>query len=266
MNRAQASTITTIQDAPVLKDVMVGDTYYQSVINLPRIKQLVDEGYLPVKDKSLTEWVKVGKSDAYYSDWIVTLTEAKRIPDDIVPEDYDIRVIAEDLSAGAEKSDFDFNDVVFDVKFDASNAKVKILAAGGTLPLCLGLNGTPNEEWEVHKLFKVDTNYMVNTNAQSKGLNGNNKDADKYVELPLAIGVADAAEANSKINVYVKKNGEWVELTAQQGKAASKVAVGTDYDWCDERENIDAKFENFPGFVQGEYSWDTWYKNQNQNQ
>ena len=265
MNRAQASTITTIQDAPVLKDVMVGDTYYQSVINLPRIKQLVDEGYLPVKDKNLTEWVKVGKSDGYYSDWIVTLTEAKRIPDDIVPEDYDIRVIAEDLSAGAEKSDFDFNDVVFDVKFDASNAKVKILAAGGTLPLCLGLNGTPNEEWEVHKLFKVDTNYMVNTNAQSKGLNGNNKDADKYVELPLAIGVADAAEANSKINVYVKKNGEWVELTAQQGKAASKVAVGTDYDWCDEREDVDAKYfgaddARFTKYVGGQYTWNTWYK------
>ena len=265
MNRAQASTITTIQDAPVLKDVMVGDTYYQSVINLPRIKQLVENGYLPVNNKNLTEWVKVGKSDAYYSDWIVTLTEAKRIPDDIVPEDYDIRVIAEDLSAGAEKSDFDFNDVVFDVKFDASNAKVKILAAGGTLPLCLGLNGTPNEEWEVHKLFKVDTNYMVNTNAQSKGLNGNNKDADKYVELPLAIGVADAAEANSKINVYVKKNGEWVELTAQQGKAASKVAVGTDYDWCDEREDVDAKYfgaddARFTKYVGGQYTWNTWYK------
>ena len=265
MNRAQASNITTIQNAPVLKEVMVGNDFYQSVINLPRIKQLVDEGYLPVKDKNLTEWVKVGKSDAYYSDWIVTLTEAKRIPDDIVPEDYDIRVIAEDLSAGAEKSDFDFNDVVFDVKFDASNAKVKILAAGGTLPLCLGLNGTPNEEWEVHKLFKVDTNYMVNTNAQSKGLNGNNKDADKYVELPLAIGVADAAEANSKINVYVKKNGEWVELTAQQGKAASKVAVGTDYDWCDEREDVDAKYfgaddARFTKYVGGQYTWNTWYK------
>ena len=259
------ASLDGIKNAVILKEFTVDGTKYQSVINLPRIKQLVDAGYLPVKDKSLQDWVKVGKSDAYYSDWIVTLTEAKRIPDDIVPEDYDIRVIAEDLSAGAEKSDFDFNDVVFDVKFDASNAKVKILAAGGTLPLCLGLNGTPNEEWEVHKLFKVDTNYMVNTNAQSKGLNGNNKDADKYVELPLAIGVADAAEANSKINVYVKKNGEWVELTAQQGKAASKVAVGTDYDWCDEREDVDAKYfgaddARFTKYVGGQYTWNTWYK------
>ena len=31
-------------------------------------------------------------------------------------------------------------------------------------------------------------------------------------------------------------------------------------------ETIDEKFENFTGFVKGEYSWDTWYKNQNQNQ
>ena len=79
MNSAQASTlVNNIQNAPVLKDVKVGDTYYQSVINLPRIKQLVDDGYLPVKDKNLAEWVKVGKSDGYFSDWIVTLTEAQR--------------------------------------------------------------------------------------------------------------------------------------------------------------------------------------------
>jgi hypothetical protein len=200
--------------------------------------------------------------DYIYNDWIVKIVPGKGTTPK--PKIYKVRIICEDLMVN-NATDFDFNDVVFDVKFDASNAKVKILAAGGTLPLCLGLNGTPNEEWEVHKLFKVDTNYMVNTNAQSKGLNGNNKDADKYVELPLAIGVADAAEANSKINVYVKKNGEWVELTAQQGKAASKVAVGTDYDWCDEREDVDAKYfgaddARFTKYVGGQYTWNTWYK------
>ena len=266
MNRAQASNITTIQNAPVLKEVMVGNDFYQSVINLPRIKQLVDEGYLPVKDKNLTEWVKVGKSDGYYSDWIVTLTEAKRnIPD----EKYDIRVIAEDLSAGAEKSDFDFNDVVFDVKFGA-NAKINLLAAGGTLPLCISVSegsqptASEAENWEVHNLFKVAVDYMVNTNAQLKGLKGNDRSM-KAVELPLGIPVANAAEANSKIKVYVKKSGEWVELKAIKGKAASKVAVGTDYDWCDEREDVDAKYfgsddTRFTKYVGGQYYWNTWYK------
>ena len=68
------------------------------------------------------------------------------------------------------------------------------------------------------------------------------------------------------IYVRVMKSNALTTLPAEQGKATAKIAVGTDFDWCDERENIDAKFENFTGFVKGEYSWDTWYKNQNQNQ
>jgi len=255
-----------IKNAVILKEFTVDGIKYQSVINLPRIKQLVDAGYLPVKDKSLQDWIKVGKSDGYFSDWIVTLTEAKRnIPD----EKYDIRVIGEDLSAGGEKSDFDFNDVVFDVKFGA-NAKINLLAAGGTLPLCISVSegsqptASEAEKWEVHNLFKVAVDYMVNTNAQLKGLKGNDRSM-KAVELPLGIPVANAAEANSKIKVYVKKSGEWVELKAIKGKAASKVAVGTDYDWCDEREDVDAKYfgsddTRFTKYVGGQYYWNTWYK------
>ena len=49
-------------------------------LNLPAFKTLVDEGYLPVKDKNLRTWVKWQGGDGYYSDWIVTLTEAKRAP------------------------------------------------------------------------------------------------------------------------------------------------------------------------------------------
>lgn len=238
----------------------------KTCLDLDAIKDLYDKGYRPY-DTALWHWVKyVPVSDGYYSDWIVTLTEAKRnIPD----EKYDIRVIGEDLSAGGEKSDFDFNDVVFDVKFGA-NAKINLLAAGGTLPLCISVSegsqptASEAENWEVHNLFKVAVDYMVNTNAQLKGLKGNDRSM-KAVELPLGIPVANAAEANSKIKVYVKKSGEWVELKAIKGKAASKVAVGTDYDWCDEREDVDAKYfgsddTRFTKYVGGQYYWNTWYK------
>ena len=66
--------------------------------------------------------------------------------------------------------------------------------------------------------------------------------------------------ANS-IYIRVMKSGELVTLTADEGKPASKIAVGTDYEWCDEREDIDAKFGGkFTEYVGGAYSWNTWYK------
>ena len=105
------------------------------VLNMKRIKELVEEGYLPVNNKSLQEWVKVGKSDGYFSDWIVTVTEAqKNIP---LPT-ADVRVIVEDMQAAEEwdgvqfKGDFDFNDVVFDVVYDYDGTQSAIIlqAAG----------------------------------------------------------------------------------------------------------------------------------------
>ena len=57
------------------------------------------------------------------------------------------------------------------------------------------------------------------------------------------------------------KSGELVTLTAEKGRAASKIAVGTDYNWCDEREDIDTKYSGkFTEYVGGAYSWNTWYK------
>ncbi|MBR1394580.1 MAG: hypothetical protein IJ559_02840 [Prevotella sp.] len=221
----------------VFKDVKVqgASNNKAHVLNLKRINELVAQGYLPVNNKSLTEWVKVGKSDGYFSDWIVTLTEAKR-----VEAPYDLRIIAEDLSAN-DASDFDFNDVVFDVKYDASNAYIKLQAAGGTLKL--RIDG--NDEWEVHKLFGVDQNYMVNTNAKAKGLKGNARDKQP-VEFRLGRGINNAEEANSiKIEVY--KNNVWQLLTAVQGEPATKLAVTVDYNWLDERTSIK---DEYPTFVQ----------------
>ncbi len=282
MNRAQASTITTIQNAPVLKDVMVGDTYYQSVINLPRIKQLVDNGYLPVMNKSLTEWVKVGTSDGYFSDWIVTLTEAKRIgdstdpvtpetPETEIPLDPDpeaVMVVAEDLSTfvnteGKDMADFDFNDVVFEVRKGANAINIKLRAAGGTLPLTIGgavgetvdNHGEQVLAYEVHRLFKVSTGTMVNTNATSSKAD---RDPVEF-SIPYPNGVSAASNiyevANAiPIRVYredISTNEKgWIEIqkaqpvTSSAGNTitASKLCVDTNYEWCNERTHIDRKF------------------------
>ena len=259
MNRAQASTITTIQDAPVLKDVMDGDTYYQSVVNLPRIKQLVDNGYLPVKDKNLTEWVKVGTSDGYYSDWIVTLTEAKRIPTNTTPAD--LRIMAEDLSA-TEASDFDFNDVVFDVYFakeGETQTKILVRAAGGTLPLRIKVSDT---EWqEVHGLWGLGTGIMINTGAER--MFGSSKGADNKgsKELTLKYAVADAAAAKN-ITIQVQKGDIWVEMTAPNGEPAAKFAIPAPNpdaeNWCKERTPIQTQYTKFTDWVQGQSNIKWW--------
>jgi hypothetical protein len=50
-------------------------------------------------------------------------------------------------------------------------------------------------------------------------------------------------------------------LKAPKGEAPSKIAVGTDYEWCDERQDIEEKYgSKFTEYVGGAHSWNTWYK------
>ena len=269
MNRAQASTITEIQNAPVLKDVMVNNDYYQSVINLPRIKQLVDEGYLPVKDKNLAEWVKIGKSDGYFSDWIVTLTKAERIPQggegggggnqDVIET---IRIIAEDLTVN-QRSDFDFNDVVFDVMWNTTKntVSIKLLAAGGELPIYIGNDDNARE---IHELFSeanptrnITVKTMMNT---YQGQHNSYSCPEVLLDDNWWSGNNIQDIANS-IMLRVQKSGTQFVLKAPKGEAPSKIAVGTDYEWCDERQDIEEKYgSKFTEYVGGAHSWDTWYK------
>lgn len=265
-NSLNGATIAS-QDWDTIKNYVVFEDAYvegaqnskAKVLNLQRINELIADGYLPVKDKNLTEWIQVGTSDGYYSDWIVTLTEAKRI----VKEEYDIRVIAEDLNAKAEEgdienSDWDFNDVVFDVKFTGDNsAVVTLVAAGGTLPLIVGVvnptDGQAYPENEVHSLFGVDVDYMVNTNAEKKHLKGGAPAAGH--EAPtIDITITGVKAANGKnIPIYVEKmiNGQkkWIEMKAKEGQPAAKIGVKHTFKYCDERQKITTKYPLFYDWV-----------------
>ena len=155
-----------------------------------------------------------------------------------------IRVIAEDLSAN-QPTDFDFNDVVFDVRINSNKTKaqIKLKAAGGTLPLTVGWTGeagTSYAEFEVHNLYGVPTNVMVNTNAKN-GIDGK---ADVIKTLKGTFNSAN------DVKIKVQKRGEWYDIEAHVGEPASKLAVGTDYEWCDERQNINDKYSNFSNYVQ----------------
>lgn len=170
-------------------------------------------------------------ADDDYTDWIVKITPAKK------NIRCNIRVIAEDLNVD-EKSDFDFNDVVFDIKY-GSPATIVLQAAGGTMPLRVGGE-------EVHEKFGVSTSTMVNTG------NGVTKDP---VVFTINQSCWSAYEANN-IPVEVQKDGEWIEIKAIKGKAAAKIAVPTTYEWCSEREDIAEKYPKFNDYVTSS-DWET---------
>ena len=172
----------------------------------------------------------------------------------------DIRIIAEDLSVGDGDEDFDFNDVVIDVYYGAKGyAKAKILAAGGTLDLKVDGN-------EVHTEFsKANNNVncagkMINTNGtKSADANVRSNSLDDLTEpvITLSEAVNTPAQARDNIKIEVYKNGQWIELDAVIGKVASKVRVGTDYQWKNERQYVG---EGFKAFVAGQVGYTDWYK------
>ena len=141
-----------------------------------------------------------------------------------------------------DNSDFDFNDVVFDVTFDypAGKTTITLLAAGGTLPLYVGGQ-------EVHEMFGVSTKTMVNTGA------GASKD-------PVSFELDGTFNYNAKnIVVQVEKEGVLAEITAKRGMVASKIAVKPQYEWCKERQDIEAKYPDFGKYVKGEVG-DNWWE------
>jgi len=161
-------------------------------------------------------------------DWILKVVPGESN----IEETYDIRIMGEDLSA-TEAGDFDFNDIVLDVKFaktGETTTKVCLRAAGGTLPLYIIAGG---ESFEVHNLFKVGTGVMVNTAA------GHHFDVPAK-EFELKTNVANAEEARDKIVLKVDKNGELQELTAKIQEPAAKIAITSvaPGDWLDERVSI----------------------------
>lgn len=241
--------------------------------NLDMIMGYIRQSALPTENNG--NWVKnIGGRDYVFSDWIVTLTEAKKQGDtpNPVTEIEKLRVIAEDLSVG-ENTDFDFNDVVFDViwtktysdetktNLTSQKVEIKLLAAGGTLPLYV-------DGKEVHDLFGVDQSTMVNTNAKARGLKGKDDAQPVTWETSNYSGTTIGEIANS-IVVKVVKNGEEYLIRAERGHIASKIGVKfineQEYQWCDERQDIDDKYSLIDGtslftnWVQGIYPSEDWY-------
>ena len=172
--------------------------------------------------------------DWVFNDWIVKISPANRA--------YKKRIICEDLGL---IGDFDFNDVVFDALIKDGKTYIRILAAGGTMELSVA-------GYEVHELFGVPVSTMVNTN------NGTVRKDPVEFEIPYEYDSYNAipviVKANTGANVYTT-----YELKTKIGSAPQKIAVGTDFQWCNERESIETKYPSFKTYV-GDPTLSDWWK------
>ena len=176
-----------------------------------------------------------------------------------------IRVVAEDLTVGDRNTDFDFNDVVFDVIWNKTQGTVSIelLADGAEFTMYIG--GTAagvGNRMTVNEMFSEANGVTIPKSVYPNTAAGAHY-AYKTYKFDLNSDEWSGTDIGSiarSIYVRVMKSNKLVTLTAEKGRTASKIAVGIDYDWCDERQDIDTKFSGkFSEYVKGAHSWDTWY-------
>lgn len=250
--------------------------------DLTMIEEKVENGYLPVDTKQLREWVKIGGcADGYFSDWIVTISKANpkgdTPPPPVVVTGDSIVVIAEDLTIYDAIPDFDFNDVVFMVKWDktANTVNVKLLAAGGTLPLYIGgTDGVFTDGVEVHAKFaEVNPDKVITTGTMINTFENRHTEykTPTFEVTNFNHSATTIGEVAASIKVAVKKYDALHELVAPAGQVPTKIAVKTDFvtdsqlGWCDERQDIDDKYKLIDGtplfknYVIGNYG-DDWYQ------
>lgn len=178
--------------------------------------------------------------DYFFDNWIVKITPGMyKSAQRIMVED----LVASDLSQVGYtngKSDWDFNDAVFDVAFVDNDAVITLWAAGGTKSLTIGGK-------EVHELFGKSVSTMINTNATG-GVDG---------LAPVIFRIPNVGTKNAK-DIVVKVGG--TELTAETGKAPQKVEVSTSTRWMKEMMIITSSYADFATYATTA-SPAKWYEN-----
>jgi hypothetical protein len=185
---------------------------------------------------------RIENRDNKFNDWIIRVS----------PGFYKNaeRVFVEDLIAtkleDVQSSDWDFNDVVFDVYFEdkwenggtVRDAIITLRAAGGILPLTVAGK-------DVHVMMNQPQNVMINTNAGQYG-----KAADGVAPAIFRARVSNNATAN---DIKVLVNGA-TELVSVQGEATQKLCGPSSVDWCNEKVNIKTVQSNFVPYVKKQAS------------
>lgn len=161
-------------------------------------------------------------ADGVYDDWIVKVIPAEY--------KYQKRVMCEDLGL---TDDFDFNDVVFDVYINYNEwwhgsdmGVIKILAAGGTLPISVAGH-------DVHEALGIGAKEM-------RGIG--------EVE-PVIIKFTPTSNNPIDIPIVVTTEALQYSLDAPMGGAPFKICVPTSVAPSGERTRIDATYPKFSEWV-----------------
>ena len=177
--------LTTLDGSDLRKDIN-GKVY----VNMVKVNELITAGYYPVSSSAFQTWVKPQKSyDGYFSDWIVTLTQATKVGNteeiETDPEEHpgeDVtetstgdehkllaigRVFVEDLFK-ASREDLDFNDAVFDAAIWQTTTNGTITVAEGGEPTF-----TPSDESVVTREAEI---YLIAAGGTIPLFIGNGKD------------------------------------------------------------------------------------------
>lgn len=143
----------------------------------------------------------------YFSSWGFNKTNDER------------RILVNDLNV-SNKSDLDFNDLVFDAKFTDKGARITLRAVGTTSPIRIGGK-------EAHELFGIPSNSVINTIEITKD--------------PVSFDIEGDFEGDyNNIRVEMQSTkGDWIVLFAHFGAfSTNKLAVPTTVKWCMENEFI----------------------------
>ena len=246
-------TSETISDAPLEYEVNDNGNVTKYV-SLAKVYEFIDDYALPTSSGAGKTWITIGDcADGYYSDWIVTFMPASYNPP--TPSEWDLRIICEDLNATAqegdpEDSDWDFNDLVLDVKFlEGDNVRMRVYAVGATLPI--RINGESG--LEAHGLYGQPTNMMINTGAAAAGYPNQAYETNgSYPAAAIFEREIKDVKANygSNIKIEVEKGTDnWVELEAKPGQPASKMGVLPDFEPCAERQDINGRYSEFVAWI-----------------
>lgn len=233
-----------------------GITYSINALEIVRGNEIVTEEQLQEEKSGDYPVLNFNGTECPYGELAVTPNENSCGANWNGEKPNKLRIICEDLSV-KESTDWDFNDVVFDIELTDNNSKAKITlkAAGGTLPLYIG-----DEEHEVHDLFAAENpnkgitrSTMINTKA-SGGADGCKEPTFKLdilsewtegADYNAEDGLLKAVARNLPIKVFKLVSGTktWVKMEAMTGKPAAKIAVSTGFNWCDERIDITKKYK-----------------------
>lgn len=270
VQKIQSSPFQIVMDQSYYFGLYVknGDKIYYTNANLN--ENLKPAAGLVGKDRTIEDELKnsyvVGLSDDGIEgcELIFVVTKSNSTPKVVTPSSLDwYRIIAEDLNAHdidkdgeVDDTDFDFNDIVIDIAIDRMGKAHCILqAAGATLQI--RINNDP--ELEVHKLFKVGEKDMVNTKM------GPTRDPVEFTLDGYKVKGDDKLHPFARVQdvpIHVYRQNEWMELTAPVARAASKIAVATDFVWPDERVSLKTVYPKFPEYVKDNIDITDWWKNQ----